>query len=85
MLVTREQLDQLEQDLRPLIAKFLEEPELDTAVTITCAPVMDDPDGAALMRFEVKVRGKNIDPEQEEKVSKLLLNSGVGQIVKAKT
>ena len=84
-LVTRTQLDELEQSLRPLIAKVLGEPLPDTTVAITCTPVRDDPDGAAMMRFEVKVRGQDISPEQEEKVAKLLSRGTDEKIVKTKT
>ena len=82
--VTRAQLDELERALRPVIAKFLEEPVDDTTVAITCTPVRDDPDGASVMRFEVQVRGESITPEQEERVSRLLRSSGDPNIVKAK-
>jgi hypothetical protein len=82
--VTREQLDELERALRPVIAKFLDEAVSDTTVAITCTPVRDDPDGASVMRFDVKVRGESITPEQEEKVARLLRSSGDPNIVKAK-
>lgn len=81
--VTREQLDELEQRLGPVIAKFLGEPAGDTTVAITCTPVRDDPDGASIMRFEVKIRGVPIPQEQEEKVARLLGGSDPN-IVKAK-
>ncbi len=83
--VTRAQLDELERNLRPVIAKVLEEPVNDTTVAITCTPVRDDPDGASVMRFEVKVRGQSITAEQEEKVAKLLSTPTDEKIVKAKT
>ena len=82
--VTREQLDELEKNLRPVIAKFLEEPEADTTVAITCTPVRDDPDGASVMRFDVMVRGEPISYEQEQRLSQLLRSSDSQKIVKAK-
>lgn len=84
--VTREQLNELERNLRPVIAKLLGEPVSDTSVFITCTPVLDDPDGASVMRFEIRVRGQEISSEQEEKVSKLLRTPSTEErIVKAKT
>jgi hypothetical protein len=83
--ITKEQLAELAQSLRPVIAQGLEESVADTTVAITCTPVVGDPDGAAVLSFEVRVRGQNISPEQEEDVAKLLRTSGVGQIVKRKS
>lgn len=81
---SREQLDELEKQLRPVIAKFLEEPADVTIVAITCAPVLDDPAGASVLRFEVKVRGQDISSEQEKKVAQLLRTANDEQIAKAK-
>ncbi len=70
--ITREQLDELERGLRPVIARFLAEPATDTEVMITCTPVRDDPAGASIMRVEVKVRGQVISSDQEEMLTRLL-------------
>ncbi len=82
--MTRAQLDELERRLTPVIARFLEEPVDDTTVAIMCTPVHDDPDGASIMRFEVKVRGEPISEEREQKLAKLLCSESEPNIVKAK-
>ena len=68
--ISTEQLQQLSSMLQPVIAKYLEEPVVDTTVSITCTPINeDDPDGASIMSFDVKVRGHGISPEQEEMIA----------------
>jgi hypothetical protein len=70
--ITRTQIDELERHLRPVIARFMSEPETDTSVSIICIPVRDDPNGAAIMRFEVQVRGKPITSEDEQRIAHFL-------------
>ncbi len=70
--MTPEQVSQLAESLRPYIAKLLKEAVADTTVGITCIPILEDPHGAARMRFEIKVRGQVISPQQEQEVANFL-------------
>jgi hypothetical protein len=85
--VSEEQLRELSMMLTPVIARYLGESATDTSVSISCTPInAGEPDGAAVMSFDVKVRGVAISTEQEEKVSQLLSTTAgpQGTVVKAK-
>jgi hypothetical protein len=76
--MTVEQVNQLAESLRPYIAKLLKEPVADTTVDILCIPILEDRHGLARMRFEIKVRGQDILPQQEREVALFLSSKKVG-------
>ena len=85
--VSEEQLRTLSRMLQPVIARCLEEPVEDTTVEITCTPVdAEEPDGASIMSFQVRVRGVDATLEQEERISQLLRTHAAasGTLVKTK-
>lgn len=73
-MLTEQQLDALAGALRPSIAKILWEPEGDISVALI---VLADP---PRMRVEVRVRGKEVSPEQEAEISQFLQSPRAGPV-----
>jgi hypothetical protein len=85
--VTQQQLDEMAEALRPYIAEFLKIPPADTTVAISCTPVVAEgaPAGAAIMRFDVRVRGEPLSADQDAKVRHFIQTSTSKALVVPKT